>query len=284
MGSFSPQHWILFTFLIFLFFINLAMIVHIVSSPRSSRLKKVVFVTAQILIPFLPYFLWLALRDSTSNKTLHSRKNQYTAAYKVYDNNHNINYRDDEEFYKVAQNELQEKSNGYRDSLWIKCKVENHCHEKAAYIAYIKYRARELRQQAMSSVQEIEVSHNNSDEFVYDINVYLSNEFPKITDEDRAKARRVSPTSEIEKLFKVLEHPTSNIEDLLREKPYLTVATARNGESLLMKAVSLERKDLCHLLISKGADPHAMNRWGYSPYILALKKQWEWFIDRYKND
>lgn len=62
MGQFSIWHWIIVLFLLG----NLAMIVHIAVSPRSRGGKKGLFVIGALLIPFVPYLVWLIARDSAS--------------------------------------------------------------------------------------------------------------------------------------------------------------------------------------------------------------------------
>ena len=60
MGEFSIWHWIV----VLLMLANLAMIVHIAMSPRTSGAKKAIFVIAALIVPFIPYFVWLLARSS----------------------------------------------------------------------------------------------------------------------------------------------------------------------------------------------------------------------------
>lgn len=57
-GSFSLVHWVI----AFLALANMGVIVHIAVSPIEGRWKKAAWVTSSLLIPFLPYAVWLVLR------------------------------------------------------------------------------------------------------------------------------------------------------------------------------------------------------------------------------
>lgn len=62
MGSFSIWHWLI----VFIIMGNLAMIVHIAVSPRTQGAQKAIFVIAALLLPVVPYLVWLVARKSAS--------------------------------------------------------------------------------------------------------------------------------------------------------------------------------------------------------------------------
>jgi cyanate permease len=68
-GEFSIWHWIIVLFM----FANLAMIVHIAVSPRTHGWKKALFVIAALLIPLLPYLVWLIARNSATEASSSAR-------------------------------------------------------------------------------------------------------------------------------------------------------------------------------------------------------------------
>ncbi len=60
MGSFSIWHWIV----VLLTFANIAMIVHIAVSSRTQGGKKASWVVAALIVPLVPYLIWLIARPS----------------------------------------------------------------------------------------------------------------------------------------------------------------------------------------------------------------------------
>lgn len=69
MGEFSIWHWIIVLFMV----ANLAMIVHIAVSPRTSGWKKALFVISALLIPLLAYLIWLVARNSATEASSSAR-------------------------------------------------------------------------------------------------------------------------------------------------------------------------------------------------------------------
>ena len=60
MTTFSIWHWLLFS----LVATNIAMVVQIAVSNRTRGFKKGVFVALMLIIPYVPYLVWLVMRDS----------------------------------------------------------------------------------------------------------------------------------------------------------------------------------------------------------------------------
>ena len=60
MGTFSIWHWLI----LLLLAANIAMVVQIAVSNRTRGFKKGMFVALMLIIPYLPYFVWLVMRDS----------------------------------------------------------------------------------------------------------------------------------------------------------------------------------------------------------------------------
>lgn len=69
MGSFSIWHWLV----VLLILSNLAMIVHIAVSPRSQGARKAVFVIAALMVPLIPYVVWLFARKSAAEASAWSQ-------------------------------------------------------------------------------------------------------------------------------------------------------------------------------------------------------------------
>ena len=60
MTTFSIWHWLLFLLVV----TNIAMVVQIAVSNRTRGFKKGVFVALILIIPYVPYLVWLVMRDS----------------------------------------------------------------------------------------------------------------------------------------------------------------------------------------------------------------------------
>jgi hypothetical protein len=69
MGTFSIWHWVVLVFMA----VNLAMILHVAISDRTRGAVKAVWLIAALIIPVLPYLIWLVARPSEQDAVTSDR-------------------------------------------------------------------------------------------------------------------------------------------------------------------------------------------------------------------
>jgi len=169
MGSFSLFHWLV----VLVFLGNIAMIVHIATSSRSRGGKKIGFLLAQLMIPFLPYLIWLGVRDpetAETTETVGSQSNHnnlvsrsstpansvITSTYKKVE----APVIDEDLMYSQIAQEIE--SGAVNKGLWTRVYAQSSGDESKTKVLYIQERAKQMMAEKLKNIELLETNLTNS--------------------------------------------------------------------------------------------------------------------------
>ncbi|WP_128106562.1 hypothetical protein [Azoarcus sp. DN11] len=163
MGGFSIWHLISVLFMI----ANLAMIVHIAVSPRTEGWQKAVWLVAALLIPLIPYLIWLIARPSVASGEVSITTRESTSSAQETEQNipREFLQRSDHEFTDIQRLNVDEdriycqiadelETGSYDKGLWIRLFGECGGDEKQTKVMYIKQRAERLIASTRARVEQ----------------------------------------------------------------------------------------------------------------------------------
>ncbi len=295
------MHFVVFTVTLVAVISN----IHVIVSDKQVGAKKLVWYIVINALPVLGYLIWLL----ASSKPKTTTSQEYAASeyptssstestLKPDTNNskpassQETKARANSEESRVYEKIADEIESGNLDrGLWLKLYAENTGDKKATEIAYIKQRARQLFEEDLehqikdyeqTSVNTPKASQSGTKTDDQVANLVKQSSIKTIDPNQRQKAMRVSPSSIITNFNKSLEK--AHVNDIARQignQAYLCLAWSTNHETALMKAVFLQRADICQILIDSGAEPDWRNIDGISARDVAISKGWHWFNTRF---